>query len=189
MNWREPVFEDCADDGTDSGTDAVTDGAPYQEEEGKEGQEKSVNAQTLAENRSLSSPSANELSRKPDREVSPDGMELACLLRQRVLENNPRALVTEKRVVAWAHVADLMLSKDKRTTEEISGVIAFSQGDDFWKGNILSMKKLREHFDQLTLKSRRQNGGGDANRARKNNGIDSGRGTDYDQRRVTLPEL
>jgi hypothetical protein len=106
------------------------------------------------------SPSANEVSgdvsqsSHPDPEFSPSGMELACLLRQRILENNSRARITEKHVVAWGHQADLMIRVDHRTAEEISALIEWSQRDSFWRGNILSMRKLREQFDQLTVKSR-----------------------------------
>ena len=41
---------------------------------------------------------------------------------------------------------------DRRTPEEISALIQWSQRDNFWKSNILSMGKLREKFDQLALK-------------------------------------
>lgn len=110
--------------------------------------------------KSSCSPSANEVSgdvsqSSPlDPEVSQAGMGLACLLRQRILETNSRARITEKQVVAWGRQADLMLRVDNRTVEEISSLIEWSQRDPFWRGNILSMRKLREQFDQLTVKSR-----------------------------------
>lgn len=106
------------------------------------------------------SPSANEVSgdvarsSHPDSQVSPAGMELACLLRQRILENNSRARIAEKHVVAWGRQADLMIRVEHRTVEEISTLIEWSQRDPFWRTNILSMGKLREQFDQLTVKSR-----------------------------------
>jgi hypothetical protein len=87
--------------------------------------------------------------------VSIPAMELANLLRQLRLENNPRAKITARQVHDWGVNADLMLRLDHRTAEEITAIIQWSQRDDFWKSNILSMGKLREKFDQLAMK---QNG-------------------------------
>jgi hypothetical protein len=112
--------------------------------------------------KSSCSPSANEVSGDVSQssplepEVSPAGMELASLLRQRILENNSRARITEKHVVAWGRQADRMIRVDDRTVEEISALIEWSQRDPFWRTVILSMKKLREKFDQLTMKSKVQ---------------------------------
>jgi uncharacterized protein YdaU (DUF1376 family) len=89
-------------------------------------------------------------------EVSPTGMELANLLRQRIHENNSRARITEKQVIAWGRQVDLMIRMDNRTVEEITVLIEWSQRDPFWKTVVLSMKKLREKFDQLTMKSKVQ---------------------------------
>jgi len=115
-------------------------------------------------------------------------MDLACLLRQKILDNNPRAKITENQVVAWGRQADLMLRVDRRTPEEISALIQWSQRDNFWKSNILSMGKLREKFDQLAMKQNAERGN-NAPGNRKNHGINSGRNTDYNARRVVLPEL
>jgi hypothetical protein len=46
-----------------------------------------------------------------------------------------------------------MLRLDQRTEEQIEILIDWSQADPFWRGNILSMSKLREQFDALVLKS------------------------------------
>jgi hypothetical protein len=89
-------------------------------------------------------------------EVSPTRMELANLLRQRIHENNSRARITEKQVIAWGRQVDLMIRMDNRTVEEITVLIEWSQRDPFWKTVVLSMKKLREKFDQLTMKSKVQ---------------------------------
>ena len=75
---------------------------------------------------------------------------LCCYLKDRILSNNPKARVNG--VVRWAKDVRLMVRIDKRTPEEIRALIDFSQSDSFWKANILSMGKLREKFDQLTLK-------------------------------------
>jgi hypothetical protein len=91
-----------------------------------------------------------------DPEVSSIGKELANLLRQRIHENNSRARITEKQVVDWGRQVDLMIRVDHRTVEEITFLVEWSQRDPFWKTVVLSMKKLREKFDQLTMKSKVQ---------------------------------
>jgi hypothetical protein len=105
------------------------------------------------------SPSANAPARK--RKLSPEisarGMELALALRERIVGNNPGAKpISETQLVAWAHEADLMLCIDKRSWEDVGSLIEWCQDDLFWRANILSMKKLREKFDQLTLNRKRE---------------------------------
>jgi hypothetical protein len=85
-------------------------------------------------------------------EPSREGVELANLLRQRILQNNPNARVTDLHVRKWSAEVDKMDRLDKRTVEHIRELIEFSQGDAFWSVNILSMWKVREKFDQLWLK-------------------------------------
>lgn len=50
----------------------------------------------------------------------------------------------------------LMVERDCRTLEDIEGAIRWSQADEFWRGNILSMSKLREQFDKLRLAAQRK---------------------------------
>jgi len=51
--------------------------------------------------------------------------------------------------------ARLMLDVDKRTEAQIVWLIDWCQGDDFWRGNVLSVSGLRSKFDQLRLASQR----------------------------------
>lgn len=61
---------------------------------------------------------------------------------------------------AWAKHVDYMLRLDKRDPEHIKAVIKWAQCDNqprgdsnfCWANNILSTQKLREKYDQLTLK-------------------------------------
>jgi beta-xylosidase len=85
-----------------------------------------------------------------------EGQRLAQMLRGHILRNNPNAKVTEARVQKWAHEADRMIRLDGRTHQQIADLIDFSQKDDFWFANILSMGKLREQFDQLTNQRKRK---------------------------------
>jgi len=85
-----------------------------------------------------------------------EGQRLAQALRGHILRNNPNAKVTEARVQKWAHEADRMIRLDGRTHQQIADLIDFSQKDDFWFANILSMGKLRQKFDQLTNHRKRK---------------------------------
>jgi len=51
-----------------------------------------------------------------------------------------------------------MREKDNRELKEIKDVIDWCQADPFWQGNILSPKKLREKFDQLTIQMNSKKG-------------------------------
>ena len=94
--------------------------------------------------KSISSLSANKL--------SDDAIELslASELFNLILENNPKA--KKPNLQTWAKDIDLMMRSDERSVEEIQEMINWCQKDSFWQGNILSAKKLRDKFDQLTMK-------------------------------------
>jgi hypothetical protein len=55
----------------------------------------------------------------------------------------------------WRDAARLMLDKDGRTEEEIHGAIEWCQNDQFWRGNVLSLPKLRDKYDQMRLQAQR----------------------------------
>ena len=75
---------------------------------------------------------------------------LACELYDLILKNNPNA--KKPNLQTWAKSIDLMIRVDDRSVFDIQEVIQWSQRDSFWQGNILSTKKLREKYDQLTMK-------------------------------------
>lgn len=56
----------------------------------------------------------------------------------------------------WLDAARLMLDKDGRTEQQVHAAIDWSQDDEFWRANILSMPKLREKFETLRLQAQRQ---------------------------------
>ena len=55
----------------------------------------------------------------------------------------------------WRDAARLLLDRDGRTVEQVAWIIRWSQADDFWRANVLSMPKLREKFDTLRLQAQR----------------------------------
>jgi len=84
--------------------------------------------------------------------------------------NNPKQ--KEPNFDSWANEFRLMRERDNREAQEIKDVIDWCQADPFWQGNILSPKKLREKFDQLTIqmnskkgaKNNAESGGSNTNR-------------------------
>lgn len=52
--------------------------------------------------------------------------------------------------------ARLLIDRDGKTVDQIVRAIRWSQADEFWRSNILSMSKLREKYDQLRLAADRK---------------------------------
>lgn len=55
----------------------------------------------------------------------------------------------------WADAERLLLTADGRDHLEAERLLRWCQNDDFWRGNILSMPKFREKYDQLLLQAKR----------------------------------
>jgi hypothetical protein len=85
-------------------------------------------------------------------------MRLATLLRDSILAHTPDARVPKNldKLQPWAHVMELMLTRDHRAPPDVEAVIAFATADTFWRANILSPGSLREKFDPLNIKRRTQ---------------------------------
>lgn len=78
-------------------------------------------------------------------------MKLAKYLFLKMRENNPEA--KEPNFQSWSNDVRLMMERDNRTVDHIKNMIDWSQNDSFWKANILSVKKLREKYDQMKVKA------------------------------------
>jgi hypothetical protein len=110
----------------------------------------------VEEEGSLRSPSSSGGGAKKDRpesdrqDVDALCMKLAALMRH----NDPKAKIpdTETKWKRWQDAARLLIDADERHFEEAVAVLEFSQADEFWKGNILSMPKFREKYMQLRAK-------------------------------------
>jgi hypothetical protein len=89
-----------------------------------------------------------------------EDIQLTQLLIDKMIENNPLSSIirrlTPKRQEVWIDECRKLREIDKRSFEQIEQIIIFSQDDSFWKSNILSMPKLREKFDQLWLKAKKE---------------------------------
>lgn len=85
--------------------------------------------------------------------ISPEkANELAFLLKELLLCNNPKALLKPNVITTWAKTFALMVTQDNRDPEVIAAVIRWSQADDFERTNVLSANKVRSRFDSLYLK-------------------------------------
>jgi hypothetical protein len=86
---------------------------------------------------------------KPLSELERSDVAALCSLLADLVEANgsPRPKVSE----AWGTQARLLLDAGSRTLEEAEAVLRWCQANDFWRGNVLSMPKFREKYDQLRL--------------------------------------
>lgn len=84
------------------------------------------------------------------RQANPDDEKCARWLYTAVLGTAPRA--KQPNFTAWADEVRLMRERDGRTHREMCELFQWAHTDSFWRQNILSPTKLREHWDKLTIK-------------------------------------
>lgn len=83
----------------------------------------------------------------------PEISRLCHLLADLVLERDPKSKAKAKADgKAWQDACRLLLDRDGRSPDEVEAVVRWCQADSFEHKNVLGMPKLRERFDQLTLK-------------------------------------
>lgn len=100
------------------------------------------------DNVALQSSSSNNKS--SPRKFSDEDMGVAKTIFEKILELNPKK--KPPNMDSWADTVRLMRERDSRTHEDILKVFTWANNDSFWKVNILSPEKLREKFDDLTIK-------------------------------------
>lgn len=83
----------------------------------------------------------------------PDVDRLCALLADHIESNGGKRPSIGK---GWRDAARLMLDRDGRTEEQITKAINWCQRDEFWRGVVLSMPKLREKYDTLRLQAQRK---------------------------------
>ncbi|RZN55161.1 helix-turn-helix domain-containing protein [Avibacterium paragallinarum] len=107
-------------------------------------------------NQSINLPSSSEKnsdggeSKKSRFKFSDDDMTAAQWIFGLVQKLNPD--VKPPSFDSWANEIRLMRERDGRTHREICELFQWANQDSFWKANILSPAKLREKWDQLTVK-------------------------------------
>lgn len=77
--------------------------------------------------------------------------QLATLLFEEVKKNNPEARTPNFHT--WSDDIRKMMELDGRKEAQVRNMIQWSQGHEFWKGIILSAKKLREKYDQMKVQA------------------------------------
>jgi hypothetical protein len=77
---------------------------------------------------------------------------LSMILAELIEANTGRKQRVGKR---WAEAERLMIERDGRDPVQAEALIRWCQADEFWRGNVLSMAKFREKYDQLVLHSQR----------------------------------
>lgn len=103
----------------------------------------------------------------------PEDRELAEFMFSKIRRIEPT--FSEPKFERWANEIRLMRTSDNRTREEIRSLFCWANADPFWQTNILSPKKLRQQWDQLTLKRKSGNAGRTGSRGPVN-----GPGQQYD---------
>lgn len=140
-----------------STSDTPAESAPPQETTGTPAESAPVTIQEPSNKKKrTSSSSAKPPKAKPDPPPDRPDVERICAhLADRIEANGSLRPEIGKR---WRDSARLMIDKDGRTEEHIHRAIDWCQNNEFWRGNILSMPKLREQYDQLRLQAMRANG-------------------------------
>lgn len=90
----------------------------------------------------------------PDDDFTPEVRDLCHLLSNLIHKNTGRKPKVTK---AWLTACRRMIELDKIEPQQIAGAIEWSQKDEFWAANIMSMSKLREKYPTLLLQARRKN--------------------------------
>ncbi len=95
-----------------------------------------------------------------------------------LLRLNPETKLVSPKV--WANEVRLMREADGRSPESMVAVWEFANSDPFWQSNILSVRKLRDKFDQLTLKMKGPS---------KGNASDAKTQSSFERKRSTIINL
>ena len=85
-----------------------------------------------------------------ENKFSEDDLKLAEFMWLRILKMNPNA--KKPKLEKWAENIRVTRVQDKRTHKDLQDVFIWANQDEFWQANILSPKKLRDHFDKLIIK-------------------------------------
>ena len=64
--------------------------------------------------------------------------------------------IKEPNLQRWTDDIRKMIEIDKRTEDQVSRMIDWSQKNSFWSANILSARKLREKYDTMAAQANRE---------------------------------
>ena len=107
-------------------------------------------------NRGTVKKTSRRKSSTPDLNADREDVDKLCThLRDRIVGNGSKEPTITKQ---WRNSARLLMDKDGRTFDQVMACIEWSQNNDFWRGNVLSMPTLREKYDQLRLAALKEQG-------------------------------
>ena len=78
---------------------------------------------------------------------------LSRFLEEQIQKHTPEFKTDENRRQRWAKDIDLMIRRDGLDPDKIADVIVWAHKNAFWRANILSGKKLREKYLQLSIQT------------------------------------
>lgn len=110
---------------------------------------KNIKNDKNVENKTLSSQTRKARIYDPDSNY----YQLAERLFKQICQNQE---IKQPNLNRWADDIRKMIEIDKRTEDQVSQMINWSQADSFWAANILSAKKLREKYDTMAAQANRQ---------------------------------
>lgn len=84
--------------------------------------------------------------------VRPEILSLLDLLDAEIERNGAKKPARTKKNL---DAARLLLERDGKTVDQVAAAIRWAHADEFWRSNILSMSKLREKYDQLSLAAKK----------------------------------
>ena len=132
--------------------DSVQDSVQGSVQDGSALYKQNKTKQNKTNNSDKSKPTRHDTKKKFDDDSTE--MKLAMYLFAKIKENNPEHRpLTDAQKQTWADHIRLMMQRDKRTAEQIKGMIDWCQQDKFWKNNILSTAKLRKQYDTMKPKA------------------------------------
>lgn len=76
---------------------------------------------------------------------------LSLLLRDKILDKSPNAIIKESQLKSWCNDFRLMIERDKRSYDQIEKLINDVFLDEFWSKNIKSASKLRKQLNNGNL--------------------------------------
>lgn len=108
-----------------------------------------VDAATLIELLDAADRAPKAKAPRAPRQANGDDEKCARWLYGAILNTAPK--FKEPNFKAWANEVRLIRERDGRTHREICELLQWAHTIPFWRGNILSPAKLREHWDRLTI--------------------------------------
>ena len=155
--FKERPFEtaNVAASRKDSGVDhGVDSGAYYKHKQNKTKQDK-----TISHGSKIHDKKESLTKSKKSKRYAPDSTEyrLAVRLRDGIMRNNPdHRKITDAQLQKWADVVRLMIERDNRTADQVGNMIDWSQNNDFWATNILSVGALRRNYDKMKVRATKE---------------------------------